>query len=146
MPYALNHRVRVYWEEEGQGYPLLMIMGLGFSLDMWRELRPFMARHFRTIVYDNRGVGKSDVPLRLFSIAAMARDAVCVLDAAGILRAHVLGISMGGMIAQELALSAPDRVDKLILGCTNCGGRKAVRAAPEVQRALFPRPFAPKKE
>ena len=142
MPYALNNGVRIYWEEDGQGEPLLMIMGLGFSLAMWRDLRPFMARHFRTIVYDNRGAGKSDVLLRPFSMAAMARDAACVLDAAGIPSAHVLGISMGGMIAQELALLLPHRVRKLVLACTTCGGRKGVHADLQVHRALMPLLFA----
>jgi len=146
VPYAINGRVRIYWEEEGQGDPLLMIMGLGFSLAMWRELRACMAQHFRTIVYDNRGVGRSDVLLWPYSIATMARDAVSVLNAAGAPSAHVLGFSMGGMIAQELALSSPNRVRGLVLGCTSCGGRRSVHAEPEVRRALFPRPFAPREK
>ena len=145
MPYALNHRVRIYWEEEGRGDPLLMIMGLGFSLAMWQDLRSSMARHFRTIVFDNRGVGHSDVVLPPFSIAAMANDAIHVLDSAGVSSAHVLGFSMGGMIAQEVALRFPNRVRRLVLGCTNCGGRKAVHADPEVRHALLPRPFAPRE-
>jgi len=121
-----------------------MIMGLGFPLAMWGELRTFMAQRFRAIVYDNRGVGKSDAPLPPYSIAQMAKDAACVLDAVGVPRAHILGLSMGGMIAQELVLSAPHRVQKLILGCTNCGGRRSVRPAPEVRHALLPRFFVPR--
>jgi pimeloyl-ACP methyl ester carboxylesterase len=123
-----------------------MIMGLGFPLAMWRDLRPCMARRFRTIVYDNRGVGKSSVPLPPYSMAAMARDAVCVLDAAEVASAHIFGVSMGGMIAQEVALSFPNRVRKLVLGCTNCGGRRAVRAAREVRKALAPRLFVPREQ
>jgi pimeloyl-ACP methyl ester carboxylesterase len=142
MPYTFNRGIRIYWEEEGRGEPLVMIMGLGFSLAMWRNLRPSMARHFRIIVYDNRGVGKSDVPLGRYSIAAMARDAISVLDAAGIPAAHLLGMSMGGMIAQEVALSFPQRVNKLVLGCTSCSGR---RSAPEVRQALFSHPFMSRK-
>src|SRR5438270_12806140 len=107
MPYALNKGARIWWEEEGEGEPLLMILGLSFSLKMWRELRTIMARYFRVILLDNRGVGKSDVPLRPWSMRTMARDAAAVLDAAGVEAAHVLGISMGGMIAQELALMYP---------------------------------------
>lgn len=141
MPFTFHHHARIYWEEGGQGEPLLLIMGLGFSLAMWRDLRPFLARNFRTIVFDNRGVGKSSVPLLPFSIAAMACDAISVLDAAGVSSAHVLGMSMGGMIAQEAAISFPQRIKKLILGCTNCGGRHAIQAAPEVRQALVPRPF-----
>jgi 3-oxoadipate enol-lactonase len=138
MPYTRNRRVRIYWEEEGRGDPLLMIMGLGFSLAMWQNLRPMMARHFRCLLYDNRGVGDSQIPLRPFSIATMANDAGAVLDAAGVDSAHVLGLSMGGMIAQELTLMHPHRVRKLVLGCTHCGGPQSVRADPEVYRALSP--------
>jgi len=98
-----------------------------------------MAEHYRTIVYDNRGVGKSDVPAGPYPIAQMADDAVAVMDAAGVERAHVYGISMGGMIAQELALNHPERVRSLILGCTACGGANAVPAAAPVMQTLMDR-------
>src|SRR5215472_8215052 len=132
MPYAISRGARIWWEEEGEGEPLLMIMGLSFSLAMWRDLRAIMARHFRAIVFDNRGVGRSDVPLRPWSMGTMARDAAAVLDAAGVDKAHVIGVSMGGMIAQELTLRYPSRVRKLILACTQCGGARAVRPDFEV--------------
>lgn len=128
MAYARSGPVRIYWEEEGTGEPLLLIMGLSFSLAMWEGLRPFLAQHFRIILLDNRCVGKSDLPLRPFSIGDMAEDAIAVLDAAGVRSAHVFGISMGGMIAQELAVRRPERVNKLILGCTHCAGPKSVMA------------------
>jgi len=131
MPYAFNNGVRIYWEEGGRGDPLLMIMGLSFTLAMWGELRSVLSKHFRTILLDNRGVGKSDVPLRPFSMRSMARDALCVLDAAGAGIAHVLGLSMGGMIAQELAITSPHRVARLVLGCTQCGGLAS--ALPEMR-------------
>jgi pimeloyl-ACP methyl ester carboxylesterase len=136
MPWTSSNGVRIYWEEEGSGHPLLMIMGLSFSLAMWGELRPFLAQNFRTILFDNRCVGSSDSPLPPFSLATMAQDAIAVMDAAGVSSAHVLGVSMGGMIAQELALMAPDRVDRLTLGCTHCGGLQAVRAEWSVLYAL----------
>jgi 3-oxoadipate enol-lactonase len=84
-------------------------MGLGYTSAMWHRIRPALAQHFRTIAFDNRGVGRSDVPPGPYSIAAMASDAAAVLDAAGIARAHVFGVSMGGMIAQEFALQYPAR-------------------------------------
>jgi pimeloyl-ACP methyl ester carboxylesterase len=139
MPYADNNGVRLYWEEHGQGEPLLLIMGLGYSLEMWHRSLPVLAGHYRTIVFDNRGVGRSDVPPGPYPIATMAADAAAVMDAAGIVRAHVFGVSMGGMIAQELALQQPQRVLSLILGCTHCGMSKAVSADSQVISLLFTR-------
>lgn len=139
MPYAENAGVKIFWEEEGQGEPLLLIMGLGYTLDMWYRVKPLITDRFRVISFDNRGVGKTDVPPAGYSIADMANDAVAVLDAAGVDETHVLGASMGGMIAQELALNHPERVRSLILGCTACGGPDAVTAEPEVLEALMAR-------
>jgi 3-oxoadipate enol-lactonase len=119
--------------------PLLLIMGLGATLEWWWRLAPILAARYRTIVYDNRGVGRSDVPDGPYAIPAMADDAVALLDAAGVASAHVFGASMGGMIAQELALHHPARVRSLILGCTACGGRQAVPASKEVSAALSAR-------
>ena len=139
MPYASNGDVKLYWEEEGSGEPLLMIMGLGYTLDMWHRVRPLLSDRFRLILFDNRGVGRSDVAEPGYSISDMAADAVAVLDEAGVESAHVLGVSMGGYIAQALTIEHPDRVKSLILGCTACGGPDAVRADPEVLEALVAR-------
>lgn len=106
---------------------MLAVMGLSFSLEMWHRTAPYLARHFRVILFDNRGVGRSDVPEGPYLIRRMAQDAVAVLDAAGVNSAHVIGASMGGMIAQEMALTYPERVRSLILGCTWCGGLRAAR-------------------
>ena len=151
MPHLTRAGVRIYWEEEGreehegldggapQHDPLLLIMGLGATLEWWNRLRPLLASRFRTILFDNRGVGRSDVPPGPYSIPMMADDASAVLDAAGVASAHVVGFSMGGCIAQELVLRHPARVRSLVLGCTSCGGRDAVPAAPEVRAALTSR-------
>ena len=139
MPFATNQGVRIYWEEAGSGSPLLLIMGLGYSHEMWHRTTPLVSKHFRTILLDNRGVGQSDVPPGPYPLATMAADAAAVLDAAGVESADVYGVSMGGMIAQEFALQYPGRVRKLILGCTACGGPKAVRAEPEVNQVLMMR-------
>jgi pimeloyl-ACP methyl ester carboxylesterase len=139
MPYVTSDGVRIYWEEIGTGPPLLLIMGLGYSHEMWHRTAPLLSQHFRTILFDNRGVGKSDVPPGPYPIATMAADAAAVLDAAGVDKADVYGVSMGGMIAQEFALQYPNRVKKLILGCTAAGGPTAVRADQEVNQALMAR-------
>jgi 3-oxoadipate enol-lactonase len=140
MPYATStDGTQIYWEESGTGEPLLLIMGLGYSHEMWHRTRPEMAAHYRTILFDNRGVGKSGVPQGAYSIAQMAADAATVLDAAGVQKAHVFGVSMGGMIAQEFALNYPERVNRLILGCTACGGRDGVAAAQPVLDILLAR-------
>src|SRR5437870_6994780 len=103
MPYAVTDNTRLYWTEIGSGEPLLLIMGLGATHEMWDRLIPVVAPRFRTILFDNRGVGRSDVPSPPYTIEGMAADAAAVLDAAGVETAHVFGASMGGMIAQELA-------------------------------------------
>lgn len=136
MRYAENEGTKIYWNEHGEGEPLLLIMGLGSISDLWHRLLPVLSARYRTILFDNRGVGRSDAPPGPYSIAAMASDAAAVLDAAGVDRAHVLGFSMGGFIAQEFALNYPERVRSLILAATACGGREGVRAATEVLTAL----------
>lgn len=139
MPYADNSGVKIYWEERGEGDPVLLIMGLGYALDMWYRTAPVLSQRYRTISFDNRGVGRSDVPTGPYLMQAMAADAAAVMDSAGVARAHVFGISMGGMIAQEVALQYPERVRSLILGCTSHGGLEAVPADAEVIATLMAR-------
>ena len=138
MAFAENQGTKIYWDEQGQGAPVLLIMGLGYTSAMWYRTRPVLAQQYRTIAFDNRGVGLSDVP-GLCSIATMAADAAAVLDAAGVARAHVFGVSMGGMIAQEFALQYPARTRSLILGCTSPGGPSAVLAESKVADVLMAR-------
>jgi pimeloyl-ACP methyl ester carboxylesterase len=99
----------------GAGPPLLLIMGLGASLETWVAQREAFAARFRVILFDNRGAGESESPPPPWSVPDMAADAIGVLDALGVERAHVLGVSMGGMIAQEMAIRSPERIDRLIV-------------------------------
>ena len=139
MPFTTNQGTKVYWNEEGTGEPLLLIMGLGYPSAAWYRTRPTLSRKYRTIAFDNRGVGQTDMPPGPYPIPVMAADAAAVLDAAELESAHVFGISMGGMIAQEFALQYPHRVRSLILGCTAAGGPTAVRAEPEVSDMVMAR-------
>ena len=136
MAFVENQEARIYWDEHGRGEPVLLIMGLAYPSQMWYRTRPLLASRYRTLVLDNRGIGRSDVPPGPYPIALMASDAAAVLDAAGIECAHLFGVSMGGMIAQEFALQYPARVRSLILGCTAAGGPTAVRAEPEAIQML----------
>ena len=139
MPFIDNQGAKIYWDEQGTGEPVLLIMGLGYPSPMWYRTRPLLAARYRTIALDNRGVGRSDTPPGPYPIALMASDAAAVLDAGGIESAHVYGVSMGGMIAQEFTLQYPERVRSLILGCTASGGPHVVKAEPEVNQLLMSR-------
>jgi 3-oxoadipate enol-lactonase len=137
VPVIQAGEVELSYARSGAGPPLLMVMGMSGTMEHWGE--PFLAQlreHFETIVYDHRGVGESSRLKGSVSIAQMAGDAAALLTALAIDSAHVMGISMGGMVAQELALAHPERIRTLTLGCTYCGGEGSVVSSPEVMRKL----------
>jgi 3-oxoadipate enol-lactonase len=115
--------VWIAWRAHGVGEPVLMIMGFMGSSRAWFRLLPHVAASHRAIVFDNRGTGDSDRPAGLWSIHDLVRDAIAVLDAAGEESAHVIGASMGGMVAQQLALDHPERVRSLTLAATQAARR-----------------------
>jgi pimeloyl-ACP methyl ester carboxylesterase len=137
MPQVRVGDVSLHYEVAGSGEPLLMVMGLGGSSAGWApELVAELTRSFRTIIYDNRGTGQSDKPDVPYSLEMFAADAIAILDDLNINRAHLFGVSMGGMIAQEIALRYEWRLQTLTLGCTTCGGKHAVPPPPESAKWL----------
>jgi 3-oxoadipate enol-lactonase len=137
MPVVSAGEVELSYERSGSGPPLLLIMGATGTALSWGE--PFLdalRQDFETIVYDNRGIGESSRMVQPFTTAQLGEDAAGLLAALELDSAHVLGISMGGMIAQELALAAPERIRTLTLGCTYCGGEGSSLTSPEVVQRM----------
>jgi 3-oxoadipate enol-lactonase len=120
---ARNGSVAIAYDVRGQGSPLVLIHGVGVGRWGWEPVVDRLARQFRVITIDNRGIGASDVPAGSYSTRVLASDVVAVLDDAGVASAGVVGTSLGGMVAQELALAHPERVDRLVLVATIPGGR-----------------------
>ena len=130
MPFARNGTVKLHWESAGQGPAVLLVAGRGMTVDGWWATIPVLARSFRVIAFDNRDTGRSSRLPWPYSLVQMAHDAVAVLDAAGEQRAHVYGISLGSLVAQEVALRHPSRVQALVLGASSAGGFAAYKPAP----------------
>ncbi len=138
MAFVDHAGARIHWSSLGKGEPLVLIMGLGCTSAMWFRLAPRLAKRHRVILLDNRGVGQTEARhFVVHRVSTMAADVAVVLDAAGEDSAHVLGLSMGGMIAQQFAIDYPGRVRTLTLMATNCGGAHAVLAQPHVWQMLF---------
>jgi pimeloyl-ACP methyl ester carboxylesterase len=132
MPKVRIGDVSIYYEVKGEGEPLVMIMGLAGNLDWWDpQMISEFSKYFKLILFDNRGAGRSDMGQKPFSIKLFADDTAGLMDALGISKAHVLGFSMGGMIAQELVLNYPEKVEKLVLCSTFCGAKKGVLPPPQ---------------
>jgi 3-oxoadipate enol-lactonase len=136
VPTVQRAGAEVWWTESGTGPPLLLIHGLGYPSDAWWRLLPRLSARFRVLVFDNRGVGRTGVPAGPIQIETMADDAAHVITAAGERSAHVFGASMGGLVAQELALRHPFLVRSLVLGCTSPGGGAAIPSEAAAQGFL----------
>lgn len=140
MPKIKVGDINIHYEIHGEGPPLIMIMGLSANIDWWHPyvIEQF-SKHFKTVTFDNRGAGRTDKPAIDYSIKIFADDTVGLMDALGIKKAHLLGVSMGGIIGQEIALSYPEKVDKLVLVSTTCGGPNSVPVPPETLQIMLSR-------
>ena len=136
MPLVKAGNINLNYDTFGDGEPLLLIMGFGMAGAAWLPSLPFFSG-FKSIYFDNRGTGLSDKPEGIYTVEAMAEDASNLLRALGIAKAKVFGVSMGGMIAQELTLRHPEQVSKVVLGCTMAGGTTAKMASPEIVEKLM---------
>lgn len=130
-------RVELHYEISGDGPPLCLITGLGFGAWSWYRQIPALAEHFTVIAVDNRGIGASIAPPGPFTIADLADDTAALMRSLALGPMHVLGLSLGGFIAQELVLRHPDLVAGLVLACTNAGLGHYVPATPEVVTRLM---------
>jgi pimeloyl-ACP methyl ester carboxylesterase len=147
MPFATARGPRIYYELRGDAArpPLVLLRGLGRNARHWAPLDAALEADHHLVLVDNRGVGRSEAPLLPYDVADMADDVARVLDHADIARADVFGISLGGMIAQRLAIDHKARVDRLVLGATSPGGREARPASSAVLVSLMRARLLPRR-
>ena len=138
--WADNAGVRIAWERRGAvtGTPVVLVHGLGYARWGWEPVADRLSERFPVVLLDNRGIGASDVPPGPYTAEQMAGDVLAVVDALGVDRVHLVGASLGGMIAQHVALARPEVVDRLVLVCTTPGGEVA-RPMPQVTVELLQR-------
>jgi pimeloyl-ACP methyl ester carboxylesterase len=126
MPTATVGKLEIAYEDQGEGEPIVLIMGLASDRESWSGFDRLLSRSMRVVSFDNRGTGGTTGPHSPYAIHDLANDVVGLLDALDLPSVHVLGVSMGGMVAQEVAISHADRVKSLVLGCTHPGGKLQV--------------------
>lgn len=139
MPTLESNGITLAYEITGAGHPLLLITGVGYGKWFWHKVVPGLANRFQVVTFDNRGAGDSAKPDGPYTVPMMAADTAGLLDALKIKDAYVMGHSLGGFIAQELAVTRPDLIGKLILASTNYGGMKVIPITPEAIKVLTDR-------
>jgi len=136
VPKAQVNGISMYYQVHGRGEPLVMIQGFGGGHEGWFFQTRAFREHFQVIVFDNRGIGKTERSPNPYSIETMAEDTVRLMDSLEIEKAHVLGMSLGGIVAQEVAIGHPERVMKLVLVCTTTGEAETSDVHPDMLKAI----------
>ena len=139
MPIIKSNNINIAYDINGTGHPLVFITGVGYGKWFWHKVIPGLAEKLQVITFDNRGAGDSDKPDGPYTVPMMAADTAGLLDALSIKNAYVIGHSLGGYIAQELMVTRPDLIGKLILASTNFGGTKVIPITPEAMKVLTDR-------
>ncbi len=137
MPTVRANGIDVYYDQRGEGADLVLIMGLGAHSGAWVLNAPEFSKRYRVTTFDNRGSGRTSAPDEPYSMRQMADDTAALMAALGIEKAHVVGASMGGMVAQELAINYPHTIDRLVLACSRARAGELRRKVAMAQRALW---------
>jgi pimeloyl-ACP methyl ester carboxylesterase len=132
LPFIKVNDHEIFYEIQGEGIPVLLLEGLGYSTWMWKYQLPDFSKHFTSVMPDNRGVGKSEKLTGPYSIEMFAKDSISLMDQLRFDRFYVIGVSMGGFIAQSIAALEPERVKGIVLVSTSCGGKKSIPMSKEV--------------
>lgn len=139
MPKVTSNGIELYYEIHGSGPTLVLIAGLGYGCWYWGKIAAELKDDFQVVIFDNRGAGQSSQPDGPYSVPMLAADTAGLLDALDLKESIILGHSLGGFIAQELVVSRPDLVGKLILASTNHGGMKVIPITPEALAVMMDR-------
>jgi pimeloyl-ACP methyl ester carboxylesterase len=143
MPKINSNGIQIAYQRSGTGIPLVLIAGVGYGSWFWHKLVPLLEDQFEVITFDNRGSGESDKPPGPYTVPMMAADTNGLLDALDIAEAYIFGHSLGGFIAQEMAVSRPDLLGKLVLASTNHGGQNVIPITSEALQVLTNRDGEP---
>lgn len=143
MPKVKANDIEIHYEIVGTGEPMVLISGLGYGLWWWHKMVPGLAEHFRVITFDNRGAGQTDKPAGPYTVAMLAADTAGLLAALEIDRAIIVGHSMGGYVAQELALTRPELISTLVLASTNFAGPNHIPITPEALAVIMNQDMEP---
>jgi pimeloyl-ACP methyl ester carboxylesterase len=146
MPEVKVNDIQMCYEVKGEGFPLVMICGMNQNLTMWDpRFVEGLSKHFKLVLFDNRGAGRTEISKREYTIRLFADDTVGLMNALGIPKAHILGLSMGGAVAQELAINYPEKVEKLTL-CSTCSQHRGTQEERRMSEAMTQAFFLGKKE